>query len=68
MCHADEGKRQKIEGMKLPNQESIRTFIREKEKFKYLEILETHNIKQITMKEKVNKIKKTEEKFLETKL
>ena len=38
------GKRQIIEGIELPNQEKIRT-LREKENYKYLEILEVNIIK-----------------------
>ena len=45
------GKRQLTEGIKLPNQETIRMH-GEKETYKYLEILETDTIKQGEMKEK----------------
>ena len=50
------GKRQMTEGIELPNQEKIRTF-REKETYKYLEILEADTIRQVEMKEK--KLKKS---------
>ena len=39
-------KREITEGIEIPNQESIRT-LGEKENYKYLEILEADNIKQI---------------------
>ena len=51
------GKRERMEAVELPNQESIRMF-REKEisrTWKYLEILEVDNIKQTNMKEKYKK-------------
>ena len=48
------GKRQMTEGTELPNQERIRT-PREKETYKYLEILKTDIIKQAEMKEKIKK-------------
>ena len=54
-------------GMELPNQEKIRT-LGGKETYKYLGILEADTIKQVKMKEKLNKeyLKKTR-KLLETK-
>ena len=45
---------QMMEGMKLPNQEKIRT-LKEKETYKYLEILEVDIIKQVEMKERIKK-------------
>ena len=45
------GKRHQANGMELPNQDKIRT-LREKETYKYLDILETNTIKQVEMKEK----------------
>ena len=45
------GKLQMMEGRDQPNQEKIRT-IREKESYKYSEILEADTIKQSEMKEK----------------
>ena len=45
------GKQYMIEGMELPKKEKIR-MLGEKETYKYLEILEADNIKQIEMKEK----------------
>ncbi len=62
------GKRQKREGIELPNQERIRTR-GEKENYKYLGILEADIIKQVEMKEKIKKeyLRRTR-KLLETKL
>ena len=48
------GKQNLIDGMKLPNQDKIRT-LGEKESYKYLGILETDTIKQVEMKEKIKK-------------
>ena len=48
------GKRETVEGIKVPNQESIRT-LREKEKYMYLGILEADTIKQVEMKENIRK-------------
>ena len=48
------GKRYLTDGMKLPNQDKIRT-LGEKETYKYLRILETDNIKQVEMKDKIQK-------------
>ena len=55
-------------GMKLTNQEKIRT-LGEKEIYKYLEILEADTIKQVEMKEKIMKecLRRTR-KLLETNL
>ena len=62
------GKRRLTDGMELPNQDKIRTF-GEKETYKYLGIFETDTIKQVEMKEKVQKgyLRRTR-KLLETKL
>ena len=43
-----------IDGMEQPNQDKIRT-LREKETYKYLDILEADTIKQEEMKEKLRK-------------
>ena len=48
------GKRPLTDGMKLPNQDKIRT-LREKETYKYLGNLEAGTIKQVEMKEKLRK-------------
>ena len=55
-------------GIELPNQDKIRT-LREKETYKYLGILEADTIKQVEMKDKIQKeyLKRTR-KLLETKL
>ena len=47
-------KRHLTDGMELPNQDLIRTFGK-KETFKYLGFLETDTIKQVEMKEKIQK-------------
>ena len=62
------GKRHMTEGMKLPNQDKIRT-LGEKETYKYLGILEADTIKQVEMKDKIQKeyLRRTR-KLLETKL
>ena len=62
------GKRHISDGMELPNQDKIRTF-REKETYKYLSILEVDTIKQVEMKDKIQKeyLRRTR-KLLETKL
>ena len=62
------GKRHLTDGMELPNQDKIRT-LGEKETYKYLGILEADTIKQVEMKEKIQKeyLKRTR-KLLETKL
>ena len=44
------GKRHLTDGMKLPNEDKIRT-LGEKGTYKYLEILEADTIKQVEMKE-----------------
>ena len=56
------------DGMELTNQEKIRTF-GEKETYKYLGILEADTIKQVEMKDKIQKecLRRTR-KLLETKL
>ena len=56
------GKREIMEGIELPKQESIRMF-GEKEKYRYLGILEADTIKQTEMEEKIQNIE--EEKLLE---
>ena len=48
------GKRHLTDGMKLPNQDKIRT-LGEKETYKYLGTLEADTIKQVKMKEKIKK-------------
>ena len=62
------GKRHLIDGMELPNQDKIRT-LAENETYKYLEILEADTIKQVEMKDKIQKeyLRRTR-KLLETKL
>ena len=62
------GKRQLTDGMELPNQDKIKT-LAENETYKYLLILEVDTIKQVEMKEKIQKeyLKRTR-KLLETKL
>ena len=57
------GKRHLTEGMKLANQDKIRTF-REKETYKYLDILEIDTIKQVEMKEKIKSISGELESYL----
>ena len=47
-------KRQRSDGMELPNPDKIRT-LGEMENYKYLSILETGTIKQVEMKEKIQK-------------
>ena len=47
-------KRETMERIEQPNQESIR-MLEEKENYKYLEILEVNIIKQTKMKEKIRK-------------
>ena len=46
------GKLHMLDGMELPNQGKIRT-LREKETYKYLEILTADAIKQVEIKEKM---------------
>ena len=48
------GKRHRTDGMELLNQDNIRTFA-ENETYKYLGILEADTIKQIEMKDKIQK-------------
>ena len=49
------GKRHKTDGMELPNHNKIRT-LGENETFKYLGILEADTIKQVEMKDKIQKV------------
>ena len=62
------GKRPRSDGMEQPNQDKIRT-LAENETLKYLEILEADTIKQVKMKDKIQKeyLRRTR-KLLETKL
>ena len=62
------GKRHLTEGIKLPNQDKIRT-LAENGTYKYLGILEADTIKQVEMKNKIRKeyLRRTR-KLLETKL
>ena len=62
------GKRLLTDGMELPNQDKIKT-LGENETYKYLGILEADTIKQVEMKEKIQKeyLRRTR-KLLETKL
>ena len=62
------GKRHLTDGIELPNQNKIRT-LAENETYKYLGILEADTIKQVEMKEKIQKeyLRRTR-KLLETKL
>ena len=62
------GKRHLPDEMELPNQDKIRTLV-ENETYKYLGILETDTIKQVEMKDKIQKeyFWRTR-KLLETKL
>ena len=62
------GKRHLTHGMELPNQDKIRT-LAENETYKYLVILEADTIKQVEMKNKIQKeyLRRTR-KLLETKL
>ena len=62
------GKRQLTDGMELPNQDKIKT-LSENEIYKYLGILETDTIKQVEMKEKIQReyLRRTR-KLLQTKL
>ena len=61
------GKRHLTDGMELPKQDKIRT-LGEKETYKYLGILEADTIKQVEMKDKIQKeyLRRTR-KLLETK-
>ena len=62
------GKRHLTDGIELPNQDKIRT-LAENETYKYLGILEADTIKQVEMKDKIQKeyLRRTR-KILETKL
>ena len=62
------GKRQLTDGMELPNKDKIKT-LAENETYKYLGILEADTIKQMEMKEKIQKeyLRRTR-KLLKTKL
>ena len=62
------GKRHMTDGMELPNHEKIRT-LEENEIYKYLGILEADTIKQVEMKDKIQKeyLRRTR-KLFETKL
>ena len=62
------GKRHRTDGMELPNQDKIRT-LTENETYKYLGFLEADTIKQVQMKDKIQKeyLRRTR-KLLETKL
>ena len=62
------GKRHLTDGMELPNQDKIKTFA-ENETYKYLGILEAESIKQVEMKDKIQKeYLRRIRKLLETKL
>ena len=62
------GKRHLTDGMKLPNQDKIKT-LTENETYKYLGILEADTIKQVEMKEKIqNEYLRRTRKLLERKL
>ena len=56
-------KRKKIEGIKLPNQDNIRT-LREKDSHKDFGILGTNNIKQSEMKKKKKEKKRRRKDYL----
>ena len=61
------GKRNQPDGIELPNQDKIRTLV-ENETYKYLGILEADTIKQVEMKNKIQKLYlKRTRKLLETK-
>ena len=62
------GKRHLTEGMELPNQDKIKT-LAENETYKYLGSLEADTIKQVKMKDKIQKeYLRRKRKLLETKL
>ena len=67
MCHACNESGKLTDGMELPNQDKIRT-LAENETYKYLSILGAETIKQVEMKEKIQKeyLRRTR-KLLETK-
>ena len=54
MRSARHGKRHLTDGIELPNQDKIRT-LAENETYKYLGILEADTIKQVEMKNKIQK-------------
>ena len=54
MLNMKNGKRRMTDGMELPNQDKIRT-LGENETFKYLGILEADTMKQVEMKDKIQK-------------
>ena len=60
------GKHHITDGMELPNQDKIRTLV-EKETYKYLDIFEADTIKQVEMKDKIEKEYCRTRKLLETK-
>ena len=60
------GKRHMTDGMELPNEDKIRT-LGENETYKYLGILEADSIKQVEMKDKIQKEYLRTRKLLETK-
>ena len=62
------GKRHLTDGIELPNQDKIR-MLAENETYRYLGILEAYTIKQVEMKNKIQKeyLRRTR-KLLETKL
>ena len=68
MCHArhEKWQRRMTDGMELPNHDKIRT-LEENETYKYLGILEADTIKQVQMKDKIQKqyLRRTR-KLLET--
>ena len=62
------GKRHLTDGIEKPNQDKIRT-VGEKETYKYLAIMEADIIKQVEMKDKIQKeYLRITRKLLETKL
>ena len=68
MCHANNEKWHLTDGIELLNQDKIRT-LGEKETYKYLSILEADTIKQVKMKEIIEKeYLRRNKKLLETKL
>ena len=54
MLEVKSGKRHITDGMELPNEDKIRT-LGKNETYKYLGILETDIIKQVQMKDKIQK-------------
>ena len=68
MLDMKSGKRHITDWMELPNQDNIRT-VGENETYKYLDVLEANIIKQVEMKDKIQKeyLRRTR-KLLETKL